>query len=120
MDWPQVLEIAKEFQETISRTAPDLLEEISGIAEGVNKPDVGLLDVLALNCRSEIAFGKFSDGCTALGMHIAGTQVLAQNWDWNSEIKDNIVLMSIEKAGKPKIWMVTEVISHYYHLVPMY
>lgn len=111
MDWPQVLEISQEFEKTLSKISPDLLEEISGIAEGVreSEPDIGLPDILALNCRSEIAFGKFSDGCTALGMHTSDTQILAQNWDWNPEVKDNIVLMSIERSGKPKIWMVTEV-----------
>ncbi|GJJ13984.1 hypothetical protein Clacol_008241 [Clathrus columnatus] len=108
LDWPQVLTIAEEFQNTLLKVAPDSLEEISGIAKGMNEPDIGPLDIVALNCRSEIALGQFSDGCTSLGMHINGTEFLAQNWDWNSEIKDNIVLMSIERIGKPKFWMVTE------------
>jgi len=111
MDWPQVLLVAEEFQGTLQRMAPDLLEEIEGIAVGVNDPRVGPLDIIALNCRSEIALGKWTDGCTSLGVKLRegqAAELLAQNWDWNGKMRENVALMSIERRGKPRIWMVTE------------
>ena len=112
LDWPQVLEISKDFKVTLSRMAPDLLKEMQGIAEGMDKPDIGVLDIIALNCRSEIALGKWTDGCTALGWNVPGQQrkqFLSQNWDWHRKMEENLALMSIERPGKPRIWMVTEV-----------
>ncbi|KAF8512080.1 acyl-coenzyme A:6-aminopenicillanic acid acyl-transferase-domain-containing protein [Hysterangium stoloniferum] len=111
MDWPQVLKVAEEFRGTLHRMVPDLLEEIEGIAVGVNDPQVGPLDIIALNCRSEIALGKWTDGCTSLGVNLREGQAggfLAQNWDWNRKMEENVALMSIERLGKPRIWMVTE------------
>lgn len=64
---------------------------------------------LRLIVRSEIALGLFSDGCTSMGWKKEGGEVLlAQNWDWTRRVKENLVMMSIEQTGKPKIWMVTE------------
>lgn len=117
LEWGQVLEIAKEFQVTIQQLTPDLYEEIRGIADGVGG-EVGVLDIVALNARSEIALGKFDDGCTSLawtihpasgGQSQAQRQILAQNWDWNLAVGKNLAMVSITKVGKPKIWMVIEV-----------
>ncbi|KZT72349.1 putative acyl-CoA:6-aminopenicillanic-acid-acyltransferase [Daedalea quercina L-15889] len=109
-DWPQVLDIAEQFRMTIGRLAPDLLEEIRGIADGVGSNDIGLLDIIALNARSEIALGKWDDGCTALAWKLgpSGKQMLAQNWDWRVSVGENLALMSIRRIGKPTIWVVTE------------
>ncbi|TFY58625.1 hypothetical protein EVJ58_g6307 [Rhodofomes roseus] len=109
-DWPQVLEVAEQFRATIGRLAPDLLEEMRGIAVGVGQSDVGLLDIVALNARSEIALGQWDDGCTALAWKLgtSGKQLLGQNWDWRASVGENLALMSIRRVGKPTIWMVTE------------
>lgn len=96
-----------------------------GIVDGVNAPIPGgesdektrmvdLLDIIALNARSEIALGKFDDGCTSLAWDITGSvgppkRVLAQNWDWRTAVGPNLALGSIKQEGKPDIWMVTEV-----------
>lgn len=136
LDWRQVLDLASEFQSTIGRLAPGLLEEMQGIADGVQvvqaefklqkangydtssgingfspNRQIGLLDVIALNARSEIALSKWDDGCTSIGWRLpSGIQVLAQNWDWRVSIGKNLAMMCIVQPGKPKIWMVTEVI----------
>jgi len=111
MAWADVLEVAKDFEPTLKRYTPELYEEIVGIAEGLNEPGRGILDIIALNCRSEIALGKWSDGCTALGMRLGSPpkQFLAQNWDWNKQMRDNLAMVSIDQTGNPKIWMVAEV-----------
>ncbi|RDW75317.1 AAT-domain-containing protein [Coleophoma cylindrospora] len=113
LSWSSVQTLASEYGKTVSKLTPDLYEEMLGIAEGA---DLDILDIVALNCRSEIALGHFSDGCTSLGWDLrkanaTGTSeavLLAQNWDWTARVKKNLVLMSIEQQGKPKIWMVTE------------
>lgn len=51
---------------------------MKGIADGSGHD---LLDIVALNVRTEINFGLFSDGCTALAWHTGNHAWLAQNWD---------------------------------------
>ena len=117
-DWEHVRTVAEEFRPGIDRLAPDLLEEMRGVADGVQEAKasadpVDVLDIIALNARSEIALGQWDDGCTSLAWHIrtSGTekQILGQNWDWRESVGKNLAMVSIERAGKPKIWMVTEV-----------
>ena len=52
----------------------------------------------------------FSDGCTALAWStLAGqTTFLAQNWDWQTEQKPNLVRLRIKQPSKPSIDMITE------------
>lgn len=81
LDWPRVRTTALEFEPVIRRKWPAYLEEMRGIAEGAG---VELADVLALNVRTEIAFGLFTDGCTMLAWHSkqpGGSAFIAQNWD---------------------------------------
>lgn len=106
LDWVAVKELSKDYAATIQRLTPDVYEEMLGIAEGAG---LDILDIVALNSRSEIALGLFSDGCSSLGWKRDGEVLLAQNWDWTSRVKDNCCLMSIKQENKPAIWMVTEV-----------
>ncbi|CZS97484.1 related to acyl-coenzyme A:6-aminopenicillanic-acid-acyltransferase precursor [Rhynchosporium agropyri] len=106
LSWDDVRSIARDYSATIHRLTPDLHLEMASIAEGAQ---LDLLDIVTLNCRSEIALGLFSDGCTSLGWKRESGQVfLAQNWDWMANVKENLVMMAVEQAAKPKIWMVTE------------
>ncbi|KAJ5239719.1 hypothetical protein N7468_004338, partial [Penicillium chermesinum] len=104
--WPDVREIAKEFQPSLQRLVPRLYGELEGIAEGAG---LDILDIVALNCRSEIALGKFSDGCSTLCWKKGdNTRVLSQNWDWTKTVSKNLALVSIEQPDRPTIHMVTE------------
>ncbi|THX67860.1 AAT-domain-containing protein [Aureobasidium pullulans] len=76
-----------------------------GIADGAGK---SLSDIIALNVRTEINFGLFSDGCTALSWLHEDSSILSQNWDWMTEQKANLILLTIEQNPKPTIKMVTE------------
>ena len=69
---------------------------------------VELPDIIACNVRTEIAFGLFSDGCTALSWRTDDASFLAQNWDWQEAQKQNLIVLKIEQAGRPSIKMVTE------------
>jgi isopenicillin-N N-acyltransferase-like protein len=106
LDWPAVRDIAKPYRETVQKLTPDIYEEMEGIADGSG---CDILDIVIINCRSEIAMGMFSDGCTSMGWKTSGTHViLAQNWDWTTLIQENCALVSIEQPGKPTIHMMTE------------
>lgn len=111
LSWAKVREVATEFQSPLKRLVPHLYEELEGIAEGAG---LDILDILALNCRSEIALGRFSDGCSTLSWkRNEKSRILSQNWDWTKSVSKNLVLVSIEQVNKPTIYMVTEVIYRF-------
>ncbi|KAK0662682.1 Acyl-coenzyme A:6-aminopenicillanic-acid-acyltransferase 40 kDa form [Lasiodiplodia hormozganensis] len=105
LDWARVRSTALEFEPVIRRKWPAYLEEMRGIAEGAG---VELSDVLALNVRTEIAFGLFTDGCTMLAWHSGSTAIIAQNWDWRAEQRSNLIALSIVQDNLPSIKMITE------------
>ena len=76
-----------------------------GVADGAG---VELSDIIACNVRTEIAFGLFSDGCTALSWRTDSASWLAQNWDWQEAQKKNLIVLTIDQQPKPTIKMVTE------------
>ena len=108
LEWSTVREQTAKFQPFLQSKFPRYYEEIQGIAEGAQ---VDALDVLALNIRSEIAFGLFDeksrrpmaiDGCTALGWKVpSGSTFLAQNWDWKSKQKPNLIVLRVNPKGVP-------------------
>ncbi|KAL8775276.1 MAG: hypothetical protein Q9209_000283 [Squamulea sp. 1 TL-2023] len=105
MSWSQVCQVAKKFSSLLLGKWPDLYSEISGVAAGSGQ---SFSSILALNVRTEIAFGMFSDGCTALSWKHGNTSLLAQNWDWQQEQKENLIRLRIQQTGKPNIDMITE------------
>lgn len=115
LSWQEVREVAKEFLPSLQNLTPHLFTEMEGIAEGA---EVDILDIVALNCRSEIALGKFSDGCTTLCWKKSdNVRVLSQNWDWTVTVKKNLAMVSIEQPDKPTIYMVTEVKHDYLYSI---
>lgn len=117
MSWKQVVDEASRYVAPLERIAPKYLEEIRGIAEGAGR---SFLDILALNVRTEIAFGLFTDetknadvpndGCTSVGWLTRSVSFLAQNWDWMVEQRDNLIICHISQPGTgiPDISQVTE------------
>ena len=78
---------------------------LSGVAAGAGLP---YLSILALNVRTEIAYGMSKDGCTAMYWRNEQSPFLAQNWDWQEEQKDNLINLNIKQKSKPAISMITE------------
>ncbi|KAF3910072.1 hypothetical protein AA313_de0200277 [Arthrobotrys entomopaga] len=106
----EVHQRASQYENTIRNAVPHLHQELAGIADSAG---VDILDVVALNVRSEIALGEFKDGCTSLSWKIPrkdgkSVQYLAQNWDWVRPVQENLAFLEIKQDGKPKIKMVTE------------
>lgn len=120
LSWDSVTAEADKYVTPLRATCPRYIEEIEGLADGAG---VSFLDVLALNVRTEIMFGLFtdpnnvnhagtpSDGCTSLGwVDESGQSFLAQNWDWQSAQGPNLIVCHISQPGTkiPNISMVTE------------
>ncbi|OAP57623.1 hypothetical protein AYL99_08361 [Fonsecaea erecta] len=112
--WSQARARAETYVPTLERLVPEILEEMKGIAEGAG---VDVLDIIALNIRSEISLtnfkGEASDGCTSLGQAPdAGKEAIfiAQNWDWTAEAAEAVVLLDVQRAtdGSPRIQMLGE------------
>lgn len=97
--------VARGFLPFLESSYPEYIEEIKGVADGA---ETDFESVLALNVRTEIAFGMLSDGCTALSWKTSEASFLAQNWDWNFQQSPNIVCISIQQSPKPNIHMMSE------------
>lgn len=86
---------------------PDIIQAdwLKGVADGSGQ---SLVDIVALNVRTEIAFGKFSDGCTSLAWHSKNNAFLGQNWDVSSRSVSirliKLITSSSGKKSRKKIW----------------
>lgn len=78
LSWREVQQNAEQFEQSAREKWPAYHEEMQGIADGSGNE---LLDIVAINVRTEINFGLFSDGCTALAWMTEKRAWLAQNWD---------------------------------------
>jgi len=84
---------------------PEYVDEMKGIADAVG---VDLESIVALNVRTEIAYGMMSDGCTAFSWKTKDASFIGQNWDWSFEQSPNIICAHISQPGKPSIQMMSE------------
>jgi isopenicillin-N N-acyltransferase-like protein len=100
---------AGEYRPILAAHAPELLEEMRGIAEGAR---VDLVDVLLINARSEL-MGAFGEGeCTALAatpqVTAEGRVLMGQNWDWYTAVAPEPVLLQVRPAAGPEILTLVE------------
>ncbi|KIX02326.1 uncharacterized protein Z518_08267 [Rhinocladiella mackenziei CBS 650.93] len=105
LSWAEVRDVARGFLPWLEGSYPEYIEEMKGVADGAG---LDVESIVALNVRTEIAYGMLSDGCTALSWKTTDASFLAQNWDWNFEQTPNIICLSIDQSPKPKIHMMTE------------
>lgn len=116
LPWSRVSELAELWIPSTVAAAPDLLEEMSGIADASG---LSLAEVLALNGRGEIVYdATFAsmdhepDGCTSFSLAGAATSTghtyAGQNWDWYSSVEPTLAAVRIVQEGKPTIIMQTE------------
>ncbi len=103
--WVRARAEAKRFGRMIERGFPEILEEMDAIAEGAG---VEPIDILTLNCRSEISLTRASGGCSAFSLARAGTQWLAQNWDWRTDQLHNVVVLKIHGENSAPLVSVGE------------
>lgn len=105
MNWEEVKKFSLKYQPYLSENWPEYVLEMEGVADGAG---VAYLDILALNVRTEIAFGAFSDGCTALSWLGPESSILAQNWDWDLEQAENLICLKIKQERGLAMEMITE------------
>ncbi|KAF2433985.1 AAT-domain-containing protein [Tothia fuscella] len=106
LTWPEVEETALKFTPFLNSKFPDCLSEMEGIAAGSSQ---NLASILALNVRTEITYGLMKDdGCTTFACKIPNESFLAQNWDWQVEQKENLIVLTIARFDKPSVKMITE------------
>ncbi|RFU67510.1 hypothetical protein D0469_14785 [Peribacillus saganii] len=112
VDWDTVRKTALQYVEPIQNYAPELLEELKGMAKG---SDLDLTDLIALNTRSEIMYAytqRVIPECTSFALSKNNMKnqhvVIGQNWDWKTEVKGNTIIMEIEQSPYPSIIMIAE------------
>lgn len=111
LTWEESRARAEKYIEPLTRSVPEIVEEMKAIALA---SDVPFIDILTLNVRSEISLTNYSDGCTTVGQYWKpkdGGQesvFLAQNWDWVGETANATVFFDIQPQGKPRIRMYGE------------
>ncbi|TVY30262.1 Acyl-coenzyme A:6-aminopenicillanic-acid-acyltransferase 40 kDa form [Lachnellula hyalina] len=120
MDWPAVKGFAMQYHPFLSANFPQYVEEMEGVAKGAGKE---YADILALNVRTEIAFGAYTDGCTAISWKSTDKSYLGQNWDWDTvegksgggadeddiyRQSENLICLKIVKGDGLTMQMITE------------
>ena len=110
--WEATMERGESFIARAKAFAPDLVEEIRGIAEGADR---AFMEIFLLNARSEILFNPrvLAQECTSLAAlpesTSNGDMLLAQNWDWYREVTDCQVILKIGHRGEiPSLITFTE------------
>lgn len=118
LTWMQVREFAHEWLAPSTSFAPDLIDEMRGIADGAG---LDLLDILALNARGEVSRMRrdesLDDGADELDLDADGCSSFAllpdatgdghvycgQNWDWRHSVRNTVLLLRIVRPDKPTI-----------------
>lgn len=106
------------FLPRLKQWAPDLVEEMEGIASGAN---VGLFSILLVNARTEILqlakrekgiSDDEPDGCTGAAIlpeaTRAGRLIHGQNWDWRAECAETSIVLRVRRSDGPDLLTFTE------------
>ena len=110
--WSQAVDGCGAHLPAAREYAPDLMEEVEGIAQGAGR---SLEDIFLLNARSEVLFAPPAGGqeCTTILVlpeaTAQGETIIAQNWDLFHGVKDFQVILKIPgHDGKPPLVTFTE------------
>ncbi len=116
-----ILDDAAAFIPYIEAFDTDLLQEIKGLADGVN---LSINHIVALNSRWELNYkyipemAKTLEGCTSFALSSPATRngavFLGQNWDYKPRQYQQCLLLHIKQKAKPDIVLLTEagIIGH--------
>ncbi len=111
ISWEKARKLSEFYLEKTREFAPDYVKEMQGIADGAN---TDLLDIAALNARTEIMFAQLKDAqeCTTLSLippaTADGRVIAAQNWDFYGQLRDSLVIVHIHQEDKPNFVTVSE------------
>jgi isopenicillin-N N-acyltransferase-like protein len=100
---------------SIEGFAPDLIEEMRGIASGAG---VAFEEIVLVNARTELlqlaarAKAPDPDGCTGAVLMAPATAdgevIHGQNWDWRAECVETAIVLRIRREDGPDILTFTE------------
>lgn len=106
------------FLPRLRQWAPDLVEEMEGIASGAS---VSLSSILLVNARTEILqlakrekgiADDEPDGCTGAVIlpeaTKAGRLIHGQNWDWRAECAETSIVLRVRRTDGPDLLTFTE------------
>ncbi|RWC01268.1 MAG: acyl-CoA--6-aminopenicillanic acid acyltransferase [Mesorhizobium sp.] len=106
------------FLPRLRQWAPDLVEEMEGIASGAN---LDLSSIVLVNARTEILqlarrekgiSDDEPDGCTGAVILPEATRngrlIHGQNWDWKAECAETSVVLRIRRTDGPDLLTFTE------------
>ncbi|MGK9233478.1 acyl-CoA--6-aminopenicillanic acid acyltransferase [Inquilinus limosus] len=117
-DWAQIRGFVADFVPKMEDFAPELIEEMRGIAEGA---ELEFESVALINCRTEVMqlahrrkglVEGDPDGCTGaviLGSASADGQLIhGQNWDWRAECAETAIVLRVRREDGPDVLTFTE------------
>ncbi len=110
LDWPAAQERAAAYLPILEAYAPEMVEELRGIAEGAGLP---FADLLTLNVRYELTFTpRLVEGCTSFAVlpeaSADGHTYLGQSWDNLAGLVDACIVLRVEQAGRRDYVTLTE------------
>jgi len=113
LSWEEVTGRAAQWRPAVGEFAPDLLEEVVGIAEGAGCAEA---EILALNARSELLYaaaaGAEREECTSFALlgeaSGDGHTYCGQNWDWRAGAQDSVIMLRVLAPGRPTLIMQIE------------
>jgi isopenicillin-N N-acyltransferase-like protein len=107
LDRNAAMSAAEAYAPVIEVHAPDLWQEMRGIADGAG---CDLTEVLLINARSELMLA--ASECTALAatseVTNQGQVLLGQNWDWYTAVEAEPVLLHIRHPDGLEILTLAE------------
>lgn len=110
--WSNIVSMLDSYISKTIAFAPDLVDEIHGIATGAN---LSFSDIFAINARSEILFDLqgSTQECSSLAVLPGATRnqstLLGQNWDWNKDTESCQVILKIgRRENLPSLVTFTE------------
>jgi isopenicillin-N N-acyltransferase-like protein len=110
----EVRERARAFASQIETLDAAILAEIDGIAAGARQK---LEDIVAVNCRTELLFGRLAGAqpateCTTIVALPEATKsktlLIGKNWDWRNPCVEAVVVLRVRQKGKPALSLVVE------------
>jgi len=98
----EIMAVAAGFRDSTRAFSPALYAEIEALAQAAGADP---LWIYALNGRTELLNLNPME-CTTLAFKKLG--LIGQNWDWDMEMEDLIVILEIENDAGPRIMTMTE------------
>ena len=109
MPWSEILAYAATFIPLVEEALPEIMQEVRGIAAGA---EVGIHDLMVLNCRYEITKFPRPSECTSFALLPEaakdGKTFVGQDWDYRAGILDNVVVVHFLQPDGTRILGLAE------------